>query len=418
MTNRYNTIVIGGGAAGLMCAATLAEKGIHTLLLEKMEKCGRKIRITGKGRCNITNNKQRDVFLSKVQGGREFITHSFDTFNNFDTINYFEEIGLRTVTEQGGRIYPKSGDAWDVVRALENQIKKCGGNIICHATVKELIIKDNNCEGVEVEIKGETREIYADNIVVATGGVTYPSTGSTGDGYRFAHNSGHRVIPVMPALVPFEVDYPFNSDMKGLILKNVNITLKIDDKEAKSESGEVEFFAFGVGGGGIYRLSRAAVEALYEDKIVDFIIDLKAGLSPNKLKGRIERELDSNRNLSYSELLRKLLPPKIINGVIDYIGIAPNRRVSSLNDSEIDKLISGLKQFQLPVLQERGFNEAVITVGGVSCDEVDNLSMTSTLIDNLYFAGEVLDIDADTGGYNLQLAFSTARIAALSIINK
>ncbi len=414
--NSFNTIIIGGGAAGLMCAATIVNRGNgEILLLEKMEKCGRKVRITGKGRCNITNNKSREDFLSRVHGGRDFVTHAFDTFDNMATMRYFESIGLPLSIEQGGRVYPKSGDAWDVVRALENRAKREGVKIWCDSEVTDIIYNSDSTFTVEVKKNGDKRLINAKKVVVATGGVSYPSTGSTGDGYRFAHNNGHTVVPVMPALVPFEVDRPFSGDMKGLLLKNVTLSLVVDGVVQAKESGEIEFFAFGIGGGAVYRVSRQAVEALYSDKRVELSIDLKPALSRAKIVGRIERELQSDGRLTVGALLRKLLPQKIIASVLKETKLSSSVTVSKLNSAQIDTIIYNLKNYSLPVVADRGFKEAVITVGGVSTEEVNNLTMESLILPNLYFIGELLDIDADTGGYNLQLAFSTAYLAAQNV---
>ncbi len=409
----YDVIVIGGGAAGMACAATAAKRGLSVVLLEKMEKCGRKIRITGKGRCNITNNKDRDTFLSKVRAGAEFIAPAFDAFNNFALVDMFYEMGLELKAEQGGRVYPAKGDAWDVVRTLERELKRLGVHTRLKSEVKGIITDKSNSQVLGVELSND--RVSARSVVIATGGVSYPSTGSTGDGYKFAFDLGHTIVPLMPALVPFEVSYPFHSSLKGLVLKNIAIKLEINGTEVAQEIGEVEFFNFGIGGGAIYRLSREAVSALYDGSDIDFVIDMKQGLSQTKLEGRVSRELEAKPTLKCSELLRKLVPQKIVSQLLNYCNLSPNMRVSQLSKHELNSLIDCLKKFRLPVITNRGFKEAVITVGGVSTNEVNPITMESLKVKGLYFAGEVLDIDADTGGYNLQLAFTTAVAAGMAI---
>lgn len=414
MSKEFDLIIVGGGAAGLLAAAIASGDGAKVLLLEKMEKVGRKIRITGKGRCNLTNNKEREFFLSKVKAGSEFISHSFSSFDNFALMKYLEKIGLPLSVEQGGRVYPKSGDAWDVVRVLESEITRNRGIISCRSEVKSLIIEDNRCLGVTLT-NGE--KIFSKNLLIATGGVSYSGTGSTGDGYQFAHDTHHNIIPVMPALVPFEVGKPFNPSLAGLILKNIKLSLIIDDKEVSSEVGEVEFFRFGIGGGAVFRLSREAVEALYSKKIVDFAIDTKPGLSVVKLEGRISRELEQRPTLTLNELLIKLLPAKLATIIIEDLRLSRNMRVSQMSDLLRLEVIKRIKHIVLPVYDHRGFKETVITVGGVDTNNINPDTMESRIVKSLYFAGEVLDIDADTGGYNLQLAFTTGYCAAKTVTN-
>lgn len=404
----YDIIIVGGGAAGLMAAAIAAESGGAVLLLEKMEKVGRKVRITGKGRCNVTNNKSHEDFLAKVRANADFVKPSFEKFDNMATVAYFERIGVPIAMEQGGRAYPRSGDAWDIAIALERKAIKSGATVRCGCEVQELIVKDGRCVGVVV---GEEK-IFAKKVVIATGGVSYPATGSTGDGYRMAYEVGHNIVPVAPALVPFEIDGRYLSMLTGLVLKNISLSLMVDDVEKSKELGEVEFFRFGIGGGGVFRLSRDGVEAFMDGHKVDFLLDMKPALSVQKLLGRVQRELEVKPNLKVKELLAKLLPMKMVAVVAEIIPFDGFTQVAQLSEAELIQIFTAIKSFKLPVIGHRGFKEAVITTGGIDVNEIDSLTMESKIVKGLFFAGEVIDIDADTGGYNLQLAFSTGYCAA------
>lgn len=402
--SNYDLIIVGGGAAGLMAAAVAAEGGKRVLLLEKMEKVGRKIRITGKGRCNVTNNKSHEEFLTKVRAGAEFIKPSFEQFDNINTINFFERIGVPISIEQGGRAYPRSGDAWDIALSLEKWAKKYGAKIICNCEVERLLVKGGVCVGVVA--RGE--EFHAPKVVIATGGVSYPGTGSTGDGYRMAHEVGHSVVPVAPSLVPFEIAGKFIPSLAGIVLKNVTLALVVDGVERGKEMGEVEFFRFGIGGGVVFRLSRDGVEAFMDGHKVEFVLDMKPSLSIAKLLGRVSREVEAKPSLKVGELLLKLMPSKMAVVLGEMIAVDSRTAVSRVSERDMTDILTMLKNFRLPVTAHRGFKEAVVTTGGISTGEIDERTMESKVVKGLFFAGEVIDIDADTGGYNLQLAFSTA----------
>lgn len=403
----YDVVVIGGGAAGLMAAGVAASGGESVLLLEKMEKVGRKIRITGKGRCNITNDKTKEEFLAKVRSGAEFLEPSFTDFSNTDTVNLFEKIGLKTTLERGGRIFPYSGDAWDVVRALEGWCIKSGVEIVCGGEVSAVEAADGHVTGVVVN--GEKTE--ARKVIIATGGFSYPSTGSTGDGCRFAYNLGHTIVPVRPSLVPFEIAYNGLQGLKGLILKNIELSLFADDQEVDKEAGEVEFFQFGIGGASTFKLSRKGVDAVDSGAEVEFRIDLKPALSETKLVGRFMRETEADGRLTVAMLLRKLMPSPIIPLVVSQLSVSSNVLVSKLSQEELSAIVRVIKAVRLPVIDHRGFREAVVTAGGVELTEVEPKTMESKIVKGLFFAGEVLDLDADTGGYNLQIAFTTGHAA-------
>lgn len=402
--SNYDLIIVGGGAAGLMTAAVAAEGGKRVLLLEKMEKVGRKIRITGKGRCNVTNNKSHEEFLTKVRGGAQFVQPSFERFDNINTINFFERIGVPISIEQGGRAYPRSGDAWDIALSLEKWAKKYGAKIMCDCEVERLLVKEGVCVGVVA--KGE--EFRAPKVVITTGGVSYPGTGSTGDGYRMAYEVGHTIVPVAPSLVPFEIVGRFIPSLAGIILKNVTLTLVVDGEERGKEMGEVEFFRFGIGGGVVFRLSRDGVEAFMDGHKVEFVLDMKPSLSIVKLLGRVSREVEAKPSLRMDELLLKLIPSKMAMVLGEMIAVDSRTAVSRVSERDMTEMLTIMKNFRLPVATHRGFKEAVVTAGGVSTNEIDPLTMESKVLNGLFFAGEVIDIDADTGGYNLQLAFSTA----------
>lgn len=402
--SNYELIVVGGGAAGLMIAAVAAERGKKVLLLEKMEKVGRKIRITGKGRCNVTNNKSHDEFLSKVRAGGEFVKPSFELFDNLQTIQFFEHIGVPISIEQGGRAYPRSGDAWDVAIGLERWAVKHGAKIRCGCEVTSLLTENGRCIGVEMR----DEKILGSKVVIATGGVSYPGTGSTGDGYRMAYEVGHNVVPVAPSLVPFEIAGKFIPSLTGVILKNVTLALMVDGVEKGKEMGEVEFFRFGIGGGMVFRLSRDGVEAVMDGHKVEFLLDMKPSLSIAKLLGRVGREVEAKPNLKLKELLLKLLPSKMAAVLSEMIKISDSTAIVRISERDLTEILILIKNFKLTVTAHRGFKEAVVTAGGISTTEIDPHTMESKLVKGLYFAGEVIDMDADTGGYNLQLAFSTA----------
>lgn len=415
---KYDLIIIGGGAAGLMSAAVAAEGGAKVLLLEKMEKVGRKIRITGKGRCNVTNNKSHSDFLLKVRAGADFIKPAFEGFDNMATIAFFERIGVAMSVEQGGRVYPKSGDAWDVAVGLEKFCLSKGVEICCKAQVTDILkSKDGkSCSGVRATIDSKSVEIESRAVVIATGGVSYPATGSTGDGYNMAYDMGHTIEPLRPSLVPFDINGRVGERLQGLILKNIGIALVVNSEEVANELGEIEFFRFGVGGGSIFRLSRVAVDALMDGEKVEFVVDLKPALSIDKLKGRIAREIEAKPAISVAEMLQKLLPAKMCAVIGEQFRFSSNKRCTEMSENDILIFISALKKSHLEVVNHRGFKEAIVTAGGVVTDEIDSSTMESKIVKGLFFAGEIMDIDADTGGYNLQLAFSTAHCVAKTIL--
>ncbi|MFI3261718.1 MAG: NAD(P)/FAD-dependent oxidoreductase [Rikenellaceae bacterium] len=403
-------IVIGGGAAGLMAAYHIAEKGHGVIVLEKMEKCCRKVRITGKGRCNITNTRQPEQILEKVRAGREFVSGALYSYPSQKVIDFFEKFGVETVVERGDRVFPKSGKAWDVASALERAAKSAGAEILCNAKVEYIdVTRDGKICGIEYSSKGKGRQkLICDTVVVATGGCSYSLTGSDGDGYNFAYELGHEIMPLFPSLVPLEVKSNHLKQLNRLLLKNINVKLEINGESVREEFGELEFTQFGIMGAAVLKLSRDAVSALIDKKRVSVILDIKPSLSVAKLMGRFSRELEANQNLNVQGLLRKLMPQPLVSALIDYIKIRPNMFVRELTEKQREHIISSIKSYKLEVITYRSFREAIVTAGGVSTKEVEKSTMESKIVGGLYFVGEVLDIDADTGGYNLQLAFSTA----------
>lgn len=409
----YDLIVVGGGAAGLMAAGTAASAGAKVALLEKMEKPARKIRITGKGRCNLTNIKPADEFLAKIQTNREFFVPSYTEFDNRALARFFEKRGVRLSTEQGGRVFPKSGKAWDIADALVEWCREAGVELICHATVCELLLLGDRIRGVNYRTKkGFVRRAEAPAVIVCTGGASYPATGSTGDGYALAHAVGHTVEPVRPSLVPLETSLPDKEFLNGLHLRNVAATLLVEGTPAAEEFGEMSFSTRGVEGAVVLRMSRMAVDALIEERKVELSVDLKPALDKATLKERIARETaELGPEAPMADLLRRLMPKELVMPIARAVGGHPKRLLRQTGPQMTTDLIDILKDFRIPVSDYRPFQEAIVTAGGISVDEVNPATLESRRVRGLYFAGEVLDLDANTGGYNLQIAFSTGRLA-------
>lgn len=416
----YDVIVIGAGAAGMMAAGIAAQSGKQVLLLEKMEKAGRKIRITGKGRCNLTNVRPREEFLTKVRANADFFAASFDDLDNQALIDFFRDKRVELSVERGDRVFPTSSKAWDIADAMVGWCTRMGVETQYLTRVVEVRTLGKRVCGVKIVNKnGYQRNIESDNVIICTGGVSYPATGSTGDGYGFAYSLGHHIEEVRPALVPLEIEQRLSSELAGVQLKNVEAQLVVDGECTRHEFGELEFGTRGLEGAVILRLSRDAVDALIEEHKVEIVLDLKPALTPEILEARIAREMELLAPVAkYSEVLRKLLPKELVNPVARAAAIDPTTQLSNIKSAEVGRTIRTLKGFRLPITDYRPFEEAIITAGGVSCEEVDPLTMSSRIVKGLYFAGEVLDIDADTGGYNLQIAFSTGHLAGQLLASK
>ena len=409
----YDVIVIGAGAAGLMAAGTAAMSGRSVLLVEKMEKAGRKIRITGKGRCNLTNARPAEEFLDKVRTNADFFSVAFAEFNNRATIKFFERQGVKLDIERGERVFPKSGKAWDIANALVDFCEDKGVKIAYKTQVTEITTLGGKVTGIKyLNARGFERREEADHVIIATGGVSYPSTGSTGDGYEFAASLGHEIEPVRPSLTPLVTSHPQKEYLNGLLLKNVGVKLYIDNELRQEEFGEMGFSERGIEGAVALRISRDAVDAIIDEQRVKIVVDLKPALDEETLLARIEREIaEMQPSEFFSELLRKLVPKQLVVPLAKEVDFHSKTYVSKLTEAEKRRLVKILKGMVFPITDYAPFQYAVVTAGGVRCDEVNKYTMESLKVKGLYFAGEVLDIDANTGGYNLQIAFSTGRLA-------
>lgn len=406
MSNSYDCIIVGGGAAGMMAAITAAGLGKSTLLLEKMNRCGKKISITGKGRCNVTNNCTSDDFFANIPTNPRFLYSAYAGFNSQDCMDFFERLGVPLKTERGNRVFPVSDKAEDIVRALEQGCEDYGVNRI-FSKVTEIITEDGAVKGV----KCGSRSYFAPSVLIATGGKSYPGTGSDGDGYRFAEELGHTVTDIKPSLVPIESDDDHCREMMGLSLKNVVLTLKdtVKNKVVFSEMGEMLFTHFGVSGPLV--LSASSHIPQVESGRYIFYIDLKPALDEKKLDERILRDFKEIPNRIFANSLSKLLPSKMIPTVVELSGIDGEKQVNSVTKQERQRLVSLLKAFPVHIRSFRPIAEAIVTSGGVKVSEVSPKTMESKLVKGLYFAGEILDVDGYTGGFNLQIAFSTGCLA-------
>jgi predicted Rossmann fold flavoprotein len=413
---RYDVVVIGGGAAGLMAAGTAAAQGFRTLLIEKMEKPARKVRITGKGRCNLTNARPLDEIVGMVRVNREFAWDFLRFFSNIRTMEFFKKNKVPLVTERGERVYPASGKAGDVANALETFARRGGAAVECHTSALRIGVEAGRVVSLTVRTPKQRLETIAtENVILATGGLSYPATGSTGDGYKLARDLGHRITEVRPSLVPLQVEWGGGADLDGLHLKNVNLTLFVDGKKAAEEFGELDFFEGKVIGGAIVlRVSREAVDALIGRKAVALAIDLKPALTPAQITARLDRETEElEPGAKNRELLRKLMPQKLVPVIARRAEIAPDGKAAALTATQKEAIAAALKDFRMTVTAYRPFEEAIVTAGGIDVSQIDPVTLQSKLVAGLYFAGEVMDVDANTGGYNLQLAFSSGRLAGM-----
>lgn len=424
-------IVIGGGAAGMMAAIGAAKEGARVTLLEQNEKTGKKIFITGKGRCNLTNACEQEDFFSHVISNGKFLYSAFYQMDNQSVMDFFENAGCRLKVERGDRVFPVSDHSSDVIAALNRQMEKEGIKVCLHTKVKEILttvesgnleyaaedVNDAQSQPEELRIMGvklaDGRVLNADAVIVATGGKSYETTGSTGDGYGFAEGVGHTVKEVKPALVPFTVKESWCMELQGLSLKNVAITLKSDKKKIYEGFGEMLFTHFGVSGPLILSASSYYVKKFY-GMPVQLLIDLKPALTREQMDKRLLKDFDENKNRQFKNALDGLFPSKLIPIMIRLSGISPEKRVNEITREERSHLIECTKALALTVTGTRNFKEAIITQGGVHVKEVNPSTMESKLVKGLYFAGEVLDLDAVTGGFNLQIAWSTGYLAGVS----
>lgn len=409
----YDVIVIGAGAAGMMAAATAAKNGRRVLLMEKMEKAGRKIRISGKGRCNLTNARPPEEFREAIRTNADFFDVAFAEFNNKATIRLFERLGVKLDIERGQRVFPHSGKAWDIANALMDYCVESGVEVMYDTRVSDVLAIDGKVYGVRYFNKrGFERKEEAPNVIIATGGVSYPATGSTGDGYIFADKLGHTIEAVRPSLTPLRTSHPQRKYLDGLLLKNVAARLYVDNELVREEFGEIGFSERGIEGAIALRMSRDAVDALIDERKVKIVLDMKSALTEEMLTERIRREIaDMQPEEFFAELLRRLVPKQMVIPLAHELDVHSKNYIRKVTDAEIARLVKVLKGMTFPIVDYAPFEYAVVTAGGVRCDEVNRYTMQSNKVSGLYFAGEVLDIDANTGGYNMQIAFSTGRLA-------
>jgi len=391
-----------------MAAVQAARFGKSVLLFEKNENIGRKLRITGKGRCNVTNDSPAEEHLRNIPVNPRFMYSAFSMFGAEETKSFFEELGVPLKTERGNRVFPVSDNAEDIVAAFGRELKRVGVKII-HRRVSSLIIEDGACAGV----KAGGEEFRSGSVLIACGGKSYPNTGSTGDGYTLAESAGHTVTELKPSLVPLVSPDKYCAEMMGLSLRNVTLSLYDGDKRIFSELGEMLFTHFGVSGPLV--LSASSHIRDMEPGRYRLVIDLKPGLTPEQLDARIQRDFAENLNRDFINGIRKLLPAKLIPVIVRLSGIAPEQKVNGITREQRRRLGELIKAFPVRISGFRPIDEAIVTSGGVSVKEIDPRTMESKLCPGLYFAGEVIDVDAYTGGFNLQIAFSTAYAAAICL---
>lgn len=412
-------IVIGGGAAGMMAAAAAADKGHQVTLLERNEKLGKKVFITGKGRCNLTNASDIEEIFEHVVTNRKFLYSALYGFDNRACMDFFEENGLRLKVERGNRVFPASDHSSDVIKTLEKKLKGLSVEIRLHTRVESLVteslLTENGCDKRRIKgVRDERGKYYeADAVILATGGVSYPSTGSTGDGHRMAEETGHKVTELYPALVPLKAREDFCRDLMGLSLKNVTATFKEGKKVLYSEFGEMLFTHFGVSGPIILSGASVINQRLVKNEIQLFI-DLKPALTEEQLQNRLTRDFEENRQKQFKNACGGLFPARLIPVMIALSGIDPDKKACEISKEEKRNFARCIKALPLTITGTGGYEEAIVTKGGVSVKDINPSTMESKQVSGLYFAGELIDVDAFTGGYNLQIAWSTGRLAGES----
>ena len=415
-------VVIGGGPAGMMAAITASQKGDKVILIEKMKSLGRKLLITGKGRCNITSSLPIEEFIKNTPGNGKFLYSSYQRYTNKDIIKFLKEEGLEVKEERGNRIFPITDHSQDVLECFIKKLKKNNVEIHYNEKVEEILYKEKEGEKIVKGIKTNKEVIEADKVILATGGKSYPLTGSTGDGYDLAKKLGHTIKDIKPSLVPLEIyEKDICKELQGLSLKNVSIKL-LDSEKNKNiyeDFGEMLFTHFGVSGPIILSSSAHLVrykniEEKYKNRSIKLVIDFKPALLEQKLEARILRDFDELKNKQYKNSLDKLLPQKLIPVIVRQSKIDATKKVNEITKEERRNLVHLLKNFTLEIKAFRPIEEAIITSGGINIKEIDPKTMESKIVKNLYFAGEIIDVDSYTGGFNLQIAYSTGYVAGLS----
>ncbi|MBO5143192.1 MAG: NAD(P)/FAD-dependent oxidoreductase [Clostridia bacterium] len=405
-------IVIGGGPAGMMAAITAAKNGNKVILIEKMRTVGRKLSITGKGRCNITNNIDISDFIKNIPGNGKFLYSAFNQYTNEDLIKYINSLGVATKVERGERVFPVSDDAMQVVNALKRELDKTKVKVLVNTSVKEILVDNNKVKG----IKTDKEIIECDKVILATGGKSYPMTGSDGYGYEIAKKLGHSIVEPKGSLIPMEVYESL--DLQGLSLKNVAIKVLDNQKEIYNDFGEMLFTHFGISGPIVLSASShilriKGLEEKLKNKQITLMLDLKPALSEEKLNQRIQRDFEKFTRKQFKNSLGELLPTKLIPEVIRMSKIDQEKQVDQITKEERERLVEILKKFKMTIKKFRPIEEAIVTAGGIQIKEINSTTMESKIISGLYFAGEIIDVDAYTGGFNLQIAFSTGFVAGL-----
>lgn len=407
---KRRVIVIGAGAAGLMAAGQAAERGLEVVLAEKNDKVGKKLLISGKGRCNLTNNTDMEGLIENIPGNGNFLYSSFYSFSNLDIMEFFHNRGLQTKVERGGRVFPVSDSAADVVDVLYQYAVGSGARLKLKSPVREVGIRDGTVTHVVFRDGGR---MECDAVILAAGGASYPGTGSNGDGYEIARAAGHRITELKPSLIPLLAEEDWVRNLQGLSLKNVSITI-VNTKKKKlyTDFGEMLFTHFGVSGPVILSCSRHIMDDGYKD--VKLVIDLKPALDFDVLDARIQRDFEKYTRKQYKNCLDDLLPQKLIPVIIELSGIPPEKPVNQITKEERHKLVKLFKGLELTITGARPLNEAIVTAGGVCTDEINPSTMESKLVKGLFLAGEVVDVDGYTGGFNLTIAFSTGHLAGMN----
>ncbi|MFW6177012.1 MAG: NAD(P)/FAD-dependent oxidoreductase [Desulfohalobiaceae bacterium] len=417
--SRGRVIVAGCGPAGIMAAGRAAARGFEVCILEKMGRPARKLGLTGKGRCNLTNTAELQDFLFRFGPQGKFLRPALSSFFNHDLQVFLQDLGVETAQERGGRVFPVAHTAPELARILVSWAKKQGAKLLTGASLQQILLQQGRIKGVLVRQSMSNAErqleISAQNLVLATGGISYPATGSTGEGHTLARELGHSITPLRPALVPLETGGELAGRLQGLSLRNVEAKLYVQGKRQAREFGEMVFTHFGISGPIVLSLSKPAVQALQKGQKVDLVLDLKPAVSQEKLQARLSRVLHQRGKQRMKRVLKEFLPQKMIQPCLEQTGIHPEKQASQVYAQEQKALRLWLKELSLRVTSARPLEEAIVTAGGISLREVDPRCMASRLVAGLYFAGEILDLDADTGGFNLQAALSTGWLAGESV---
>lgn len=420
--------IVGGGPAGMIAGIFAARAGCIVVLIEQNEKLGKKLFITGKGRCNVTNACETEELFSGMVTNEKFMYSSFYGFDNHMLMSFFEELGVPLKVERGNRVFPVSDHSSDIIRALQYELRRLGVEVLLNTKVKELLFKEesflheageescaakNQKPAVRGVVLSDGSVVEADKVLLATGGLSYPSTGSTGDGHRMAKEAGHKVTQLYPALVPFVTEESWCQKLQGLSLKNVSVKIKQGKKVLYEGFGEMLFTHFGVSGPLMLTASSYLTKKLEEP--AELMLDLKPALSEKQLDGRLIREFEANHNKQFKNVLGSLFPAKLVPVMLQLSPIAPDKKCNEISKEERSAFLGMVKQMTMTILGTRGFTEAIITQGGVSVKEVNPSTMESKKVMGLYFAGELLDLDAVTGGFNLQIAWSTGYAAGMAM---